>query len=106
MANSLIPRLEAMDFAVSVHEISPVDDYYDGDIGRSIEMIIRIAKVVRNAVEDLSFPIVLAGNCNSSVGVAAGLSQKDPEVIWFDAHADNEMPEEMRHGYFDSMAFQ
>lgn len=103
MANNLVPRLEALDFAVSVHEISPVDDYYDGDIGRSMEMIVRIAKVVRDAVENLSFPIIIAGNCNSSVGVAAGLRQKDPEVMWFDAHADMELPEEMRNGYFDSM---
>ena len=103
LANDLVPRLEALGFFIDIHEISPVDAYYDGDLGKSLEVIRRVAKVVRRAVEESAFPIVLAGNCNTSIGLAAGLDKKDLEIAWFDAHSDLDNPEETTEGYVDHM---
>jgi arginase len=45
----------------------------------------------------------LAGNCNSEVGVWAGLDAPSAGLIWFDAHPDFDTPEEHRSGYLDGM---
>ena len=107
--NDLVPRLLALgnNIAVKVQTIDAVDDF-EGEIGRSFEIIRRISHAVSRAVADDSFPIVLAGNCNAEVGVAAGLNSRDPsksppEIIWFDAHSDYDTPDEAVSGYFDGM---
>lgn len=98
------------DFGLPIHEleIEPVDDF-EGDIGRSFEVIRRTAKLVAQARQQGSFPIVLAGNCSSAVGVAAGLHASggydDGQLgcVWFDAHDDFNTPDTVLSGYFDSM---
>lgn len=98
------------DFGLPIHEveIEPVDDF-EGDIGRSFEVIRRTAKLVAQARQQGSFPIVLAGNCSSAVGVAAGLhasgGHDDGQLgcVWFDAHDDFNTPDTVLSGYFDSM---
>lgn len=77
-------------------------DAFEGEIGRSFEVKRRIALVVAEAVAANRFSLVLAGNCNATVGVYAGLSQ-DCDVIWFDAHPDFYTPDEVTGGYFDGM---
>ena len=84
------------------------------------------------AQESGSFPVVLAGNCVASVGVAAGLclgishlngdrdgsggengtgdgngsgsdtSETKLGCVWFDAHDDYNVPDTIVSGYFDS----
>ena len=59
-----------------------------------------------------SFPVVLAGNCCASVGVAAGLCAAAEEAgqadknslrcVWFDAHDDYNISDTVVSGYFDS----
>jgi arginase len=49
-------------------------------------------------------PIVLSGNCNSSVGTVAGLAPSQPGVIWLDAHPDLETPETTTSGFYDGQA--
>ncbi|KAK4152590.1 hypothetical protein C8A00DRAFT_44344 [Chaetomidium leptoderma] len=98
---------------VPVHEaeIAPVADDFEGDIGRSFELLRRVALAVTAARNQGSFPIVLAGNCNTSVGVAAGLWGSDDlkaarddalGCVWFDAHDDYNIPDTVVSGYFDS----
>jgi len=77
-------------------------DAFEGEIGRTFEVKRRVAFSVAEAVAVHRFPLVLAGNCNATVGVYAGLSQ-DCDVIWFDAHPDFNTPEEITGGYFDGM---
>jgi arginase len=86
-------------------ELQTIDnaDAFEGEIGRSFELKRRIASAVAQAVADNRFPLVLAGNCNSTVGVCAGLPPERTGVIWFDAHPDFDTPEEHRSGYFDGM---
>lgn len=77
-------------------------DAFEGEIGRTFEVKRRIALAVAEAVSADRFPLVLAGNCNATIGVYAGLSQ-DCDVVWFDAHPDFNTPEEVTGGYFDGM---
>jgi arginase len=83
----------------------------EGEIGRSFELVRRISLAVTAARNQASFPIVLAGNCCTSVGVAAGLwASSDLKgahddalgCVWFDAHDDYNVPDTVVSGYFDS----
>jgi arginase len=58
------------------------------------------AEAVREAVEAGRMPVVLAGNCVSSVGTVAGLD-REVGVVWFDAHADFHTPDSTPTGFFD-----
>uniref|UniRef100_A0A8H7TK38 Arginase n=1 Tax=Bionectria ochroleuca TaxID=29856 RepID=A0A8H7TK38_BIOOC len=92
---------------VNVHEVTlPRVDSFEGEIGKSFELLRLTSKAVTQAVDSESFPIVLAGNCSSAVGVSAGLSaasKKGHGCVWFDAHDDFNTPDALSSGYFDSM---
>jgi arginase len=68
-----------------------------------MELNRRLARRVRQAAEDGTFPLVLAGDCNSCLGAAAGIGAAGLGVVWFDAHADFDDPEENTSGSFDVM---
>lgn len=104
LAGGLRNRLNSLGYTSTLTEIDPVDGF-EGEIGRSFEVIRRIATCVSDAAKRGSFPIVLAGNCNAEIGVAAGMSGsvQDPELIWFDAHSDLDSPDEATSGYLDGM---
>lgn len=97
---------------IPLHELeieAPNPDQFEGEIGRSFEVLRRTAELVVQARRDASFPIILAGNCTSAVGVAAGLRAGSSETegiscVWFDAHDDFNTPDTVMSGYFDSMA--
>jgi arginase len=64
------------------------------------------AQVSRSRAEG-AFPLVLAGNCMSAVGIVAGLqarSRRVPAVCWFDSHADFNTPDTTPSGFLDGMA--
>jgi arginase len=83
-------------------EIGSVDSF-EGEIGRSFEVKRRISAAVSAALRQGRFPLVLAGNCNASVGVHAGLGGKHRYILWFDAHPDLDTSDECLSGYFDGM---
>ncbi|KAH7038483.1 arginase [Macrophomina phaseolina] len=87
---------------VNTTTISPVDEF-EGEIGRSFEIFRRISNAVSAARSVNAFPIVLSGNCNASVGVAAGLGIDDLSFVWFDAHDDLDTPDTNVNGYIDAM---
>lgn len=92
---------------VTVHqiELDPVDEL-DGDISRVFELLRRTSKTVAQVVQEGSFPIILAGNCSTTVGVQAGIATalgSVPSCVWFDAHDDFNTPDVLTSGYFDSM---
>lgn len=82
--------------------IAPVSGF-EGEIGRSFELKRRVSQAVSDATGSGLFPIVLAGNCNTTVGVHAGLRDREAGLVWFDAHADFDTPDEHTSGYFDGM---
>ncbi|WP_025410080.1 arginase family protein [Gemmatirosa kalamazoonensis] len=59
---------------------------------------------VRDARDAGRRPIVLAGNCLSSLGTASGVGGDDLAVVWLDAHGDLETPETTTSGFVDGMA--
>jgi arginase len=102
--HGILEAIQSTGFPVSTKNISPVDDF-EGEIGKSFEILRQTAKLVKEAREEKSFPIILAGNCMSSVGVAAGLMPEDGDeelgCVWFDAHDDYHTAETMVSGYLD-----
>ncbi|KAK0638938.1 hypothetical protein B0T16DRAFT_497131 [Cercophora newfieldiana] len=116
-SEGLLPALRSLAPTIPIHmvEIPPVEDDFEGEIGRSFEILRRTSAAVSDARTGGSFPVVVAGNCCSSVGVMSGLSaafalpaegesEKEKEIgcIWFDAHDDYNVPDTVVSGYFDS----
>jgi arginase len=52
-----------------------------------------------------SMPVVLSGDCSTSLGVVAGLQRAgiDPAVVWLDAHGDVQTMETTASGYLGGM---
>jgi arginase len=70
------------------------------EVAASMAVIRALATTVRDVVAGGGFPVVLAGNCNSSLGTIAGLGG-EIGVVWFDAHADFNTPDTTPTGFFD-----
>jgi arginase len=94
--------IELEGWAVSSEEIAAVDES-GAEIRRVMELIRTLANRVRRTIKEGAFPLVLAGNCNSALGTTAGAGMDDLGVVWFDAHADFDDPEENTSGFFDVM---
>ncbi|CAI7641144.1 unnamed protein product, partial [Penicillium palitans] len=94
--------LEKLGVKIIFHEIDSVDEF-EGEIGRSFELLRRISTAVTEAVAQNTFPLILSGNCMASVGAACGLNIKDLGFIYFDAHDDLDSPDVNENGYFDAM---
>lgn len=62
-----------------------------------------LAERVRCAAAAGAFPLVLAGDCNSCLGTVAGCGSDGLGVVWFDAHADFDSPEDSFSGSLDGM---
>jgi arginase len=94
--------LAALERPASVEIVDPADPA-DPEAARVFELSRRLARHVRAAVADDAFPVVLAGDCNSCLGTVAGCGTHDLGVVWFDAHADFDSPEDSRSGSLDGM---
>jgi arginase len=73
------------------------------EIGLAIDVNRRLAGAVRTVVGRNHFPLVLAGNCNTCVGMIGGVAARRPGIIWFDAHGDFNTPETTTTGFLDGM---
>jgi arginase len=76
---------------------------FDNEIDASFELVRLVAERVRAALDAGAFPVVLSGSCFAAVGAVAGLGERRPGVVWFDAHADFNVPETSPSGYLDGM---
>jgi arginase len=75
------------------------------EIARTFELNRRVAGSVRSARAEGAFPIVLSGNCNCCWGATAGSGGGEaPAVLWLDAHADFDVPDDNLSGFLDVMA--
>ena len=70
----------------------------------AFELVRQLAPRVRAAKEGGAFPLILSGNCNSSLGTLGGIDAQQVGIIWFDAHGDFNTPETTRGGFLDGMA--
>jgi arginase len=82
-------------------ETIPAGDARRPEIARSMEVIRRLTGRVREARASRAFPVVLAGGCSTSLGTVSGLGLRAPGVVWLDAHADFDTPEDNISGFFD-----
>jgi len=48
-------------------------------------------------------PLIFAGDCTSCIGAVAGLQDRNPAVIWYDAHGDFNTPETTPSGFLGGM---
>lgn len=71
------------------------------EVATAFELDRLIATETRLAVEAGEFPLVLSGNCNSSVGTISGAGIGNLRVVWFDAHADFNTPKTTTTGFLD-----
>jgi arginase len=101
-AMGLIEELENLGVTIHLIELPPVDDF-EGEIGRSFELLRRTSKAVTAACAAHSFPLVLSGNCMARAGVACGLGVESLGWIYFDAHDDMDTPSTNTNGYLDAM---
>lgn len=87
---------------LSVEKIGPVDPAQP-EAARVFSVATQLAQHVRSAIRDGAFPLVLAGDCNSCLGTVAGCEDEGLGVVWFDAHADIDTPENTSSGSLDAM---
>ena len=60
-----------------------------------------VADAVADDVRAGQVPVVMSGDCTTSLGVVAGLQRAgvDPAIVWFDAHGDVQTLETTTSGY-------
>jgi arginase len=63
----------------------------------------RISHLVADARSEGAFPIVIAGNCISSLGTVSGMGGARRAVVWLDAHADFNTPDTTKTAFLDGM---
>ncbi len=73
------------------------------EIGTTFELLRFVADEVRFSVSKQAFPLILAGNCNTTLGAISGLMPRNLGLIWFDAHGDYNTPETTTSGFLDAM---
>lgn len=96
-------ELETAGWQLVDDEVPPADELAP-EVARVAELIRRLSRHVARAAADGAFPLVLAGNCSSCLGTTAGVGAERIGVVWFDAHADFDDPEENVSGFFDVMS--
>jgi arginase len=101
--HDLAGRLRARGYEVGADEI-PEPELEDREIGRSFEIARLVAGAARAAIAAGRVPVVLSGNCNSALGTTAAVDSERLGVLWFDAHADFDVPDDNLSGFFDVMA--
>lgn len=73
------------------------------EVATAFELDRLVSQKVQAAVSGGEFPLVLSGNCNTSVGTLAGASSEGLGIVWLDAHADFNTPETTTTGFSDNM---
>ena len=104
IAMGLLDRLRERAGSVSLRELAPSDDTWAAEIGTAFDIDRHLARAVLDARSAGAFPLVLAGNCITSVGTIGGLGPGTTGVLWFDAHGDFNTPETTVGGFLDGMA--
>jgi arginase len=93
--------LSAAGWAPTVQRILAADPSV-GEVTRIFDLLRAQEAAVRAARARGAFPLVLAGGCISATGTVAGCDAEG--VVWLDAHADFDTPEDNISGSMDVMA--
>jgi arginase len=95
----LIEQGLATHFDASVQVLETTRD----ELTAAFDLARQIGAAVRAASDADRFPVILAGNCLSTLGGLAGLHEP-PALLWLDAHADFNTPDTSESGFLDGMA--
>src|SRR2546423_3461625 len=96
-------RAKVADVSVATYE----DATFRAEVQSALAIDRWVAAQVRASLDAGAMPLVLSGNCITSVGTCAGIhahAGRAPAVCWFDAHADFNTPETTASGFLDGMA--
>jgi arginase len=92
------------------HSVEVVTVRRESPFGDELGAVLAVDRALGTAVEDALFsdalPLVVAGNCNATLGVQAGLQRGgavDAGLVWLDAHGDFNTPATTETGYLDGM---
>jgi len=101
---ALIERFGLPEALESSSEVRFVEapDPAEPEIARTFAVARALSREVQSVAASGKVPLVLAGNCNSCLGTTAGLGGR-VRVVWFDAHADFDTPEDNLSGFLDVM---
>jgi arginase len=102
IAAGLVDELTLSGHDVTVHDIGRVGDAQEREIATGFAVCRAVAELVTNSRSRGSFPIVLSGNCLTTVGAVAG--DAADSIIWADQHGDINTPETSTSGFLDGMA--
>ena len=97
-------RLKDRGHATSVTTIELPSGFLFAEAQAAFELNRRLASAVHAACERKAFPVILSGNCISSIGTTAGVGPSQLGAIWFDAHGDFNTPETTKSGFLDGMS--
>jgi arginase len=87
---------------VVIEELKPARSFH-AEIATAFDLQRQVAERVSALAPNNVFPLVLSGNCNTSVGTLSGIGAESIGVIWFDAHVDFNTPETTVGGFLDGM---
>jgi arginase len=75
------------------------------NVGKIVEIVQDTARRVRSAIGEHEFTLVLGGDCTVGIGTVAGhlVSDERLGLIYFDTHADLNVPDSVREGALDWM---
>ena len=104
LKSGLADRIAARGHEVSQTTIELPPDSFMPEVKAAFELDRRLAKAVSAAIARDAFPVVLSGNCISSLATVSGVGVNEPGVVWFDAHGDFNTPETTKSGFLDGMA--
>ncbi|MCH8980557.1 arginase family protein [candidate division KSB1 bacterium] len=103
IANGLVDRLQEIDESVT-DIIAESKGSFPTEVGTTFDLQREISNHVKLALAHDQFPLILSGNCSSTVGALAGFESRNLALIWFDAHGDFNTPETTTSGFLDGMA--
>ena len=86
--------------SVTLVELPP--DSWTSETGTAFELMRRLAHEIAAARK--AIPVILAGNCITSLGALAAYPPRRTGIVWFDAHADYNTPDTTTSGFLDGTA--
>jgi arginase len=104
MEAGLIDRLQQAGHEVVACSVCLPSQKFIPEVQAAFELDRRLAGCVADAVASGALPVILSGNCITSVGTVAGIGEPELGVIWLDAHGDFNTPETTSSGFLDGMA--
>jgi arginase len=104
LASGVVNRLKASGHDVSHTAIELPESGFFPEVQAAFALDRSLAKTVSASVARGAFPMVLSGNCVSSVGTVGGIGDPELGAIWFDAHGDFNTPETTTSGFLDGMS--